>query len=403
MNILFLAPIIPYPVIDGDRQRAYRLLQELADRHTVHFLGFIRDPAERENLAVLKKFCASAECVLITRQQLICNCLGAWFSRTPLNVAAFASSRMRQAVRRIVRKQQVECIHAYRLRMAPYALQSEVPYRVLDYTDAMTRQFQNRRVVQSGFLKQFYINHEIKRLANYEVAMSHQFNACLISSRLDREVLVEMGAAEHLQEVTNGVDTQRFRLVRKLPPEPALLFLGNLEYAPNWWGLQHFCQETWPRIREKLPTAQLNVIGKIPAEMKSNTQRKFEGVNFLGVVPDLKKYFFKARVAVCPLEVASGRQFKVIEYFAAGLPAVTTTIVADNLGARPNCHCLVADTPADFAQQVYRLCQEDRLAERLRRAARVFVEKNYDWSIAVARLRDIYADMMNVSYRRRKK
>jgi len=88
--------------------------------------------------------------------------------------------------------------------------------------------------------------------------------------------------------------------------------------------------------------------------------------------------------------VAAGRQFKVIESFAAGVPVVATPVVAENLRAVPEEHLLVADAPGDFARQVVRLCRDTGLADRLRRNARALAERDYDWSVPVAALTRVY-------------
>jgi glycosyltransferase involved in cell wall biosynthesis len=391
MKLLFLSPILPYPIIDGDRQRAHHLLKALAEKHEVHFICFVRSQDESAHLKEMNKICATAQSVLITRKQLLLNCLRAWFGSRPLNVAAFSSKRMQALVNKTVSEHQIEGVHAYRLRMAPYALQAKVGFRVLDYTDAMTRQFQTRAQVQTGMARQVYLQHEIQRLKKYEVLVSHQFQATLISSARDRQLLVELGANPAMTEVTNGVDIKAITAVKKLSKDSCLLFLGNLEYAPNAWGLRDFCEHTWPRIKERLPQATLQVIGKVSDTVKDDPIMQQTGIQYLGVVAKLNTYFNQTRVAICPLQVASGRQFKVIEYFAAGLPTVCTSIVAEKLEAQAGKHCLVGDDPETFAQQVTVLCQDDSKSEKMRKAARTLAEQKYAWSNAADKMQTLYS------------
>ncbi|MBN1594862.1 glycosyltransferase [candidate division FCPU426 bacterium] len=402
MKILFLSPLVPYPLIDGDRQRAFHLLQALAAKHTVHFLGFLRHPAEEKHLASLRRFCASAAGVFISRPQLLANCLRAWPTSVPLNVAAFHSTAMQEAVARTMREKRIDCVHAYRLRMAPYALRAAAECRILDYTDALTRQFQNRTLVQRGWWRQWYNQHEWRRLRRYEPEVSHGFTASCISSALDRGQLLSLGADKTLIEITNGVNTRSIRAVSRLTSKPTLLFVGNLAYEPNLWGLQRFCQETWPLIRRQDRRVRLLVVGQAPDRLAQDPILRQSGVHFAGVVSSLQPYFARTRVAICPLEVASGRQFKVIEYFAAGLPTVASPVVAANLGAQSGRHCLVAKTPRAFAESVLSLCQDNRLAERLRRAGRTLAVKKYDWNHAAGRLLALYRRLERKPGSRRK-
>ncbi len=47
---------------------------------------------------------------------------------------------------------------------------------------------------------------------------------------------------------------------------------------------------------------------------------------------------------------------------------------------------LLADSAADFAGAVLRLLRDQALRQRLRRAGRAFVEREYDWSAIAPRL-----------------
>jgi glycosyltransferase involved in cell wall biosynthesis len=323
------------------------------------------------------------------------NCLKAWPTRLPLNVAAFQSQAMQHRVQSAVDRYEIEAVHAYRLRMAPYALSAACPIRVLDYTDALTRYFRSRSGQPESFFKRFYVQREARLIEPYEIKVSHQFQACLISSPQDRKTLMEKGSAD-LTVVTNGVDVKKFKPEGRLCPEPRLLFVGNMNYAANALGLKTFCRSTWPLILAALPNARLTVVGE-----GSDRAIPYPGVQGTGKVSDIQPYLRQARIGICPLELASGRQFKVIEYLASGLPAVVTPVVAENLNAMPDRHLLVAGTPDAFARQVVRLCQDDRLAETLRKSGRRFVEQQYDWSLPEAELDRLYQRLTPIKKPRR--
>lgn len=389
MNILYLSTIVPYPLDDGDRQRSYHLLAALAEKHRVHLLCFTRGAHETTPLKSLARLCASVQGVPISRGQIYANSLAAALGAHSLNVASFRSAAMAAAVRRALAQHRIDAVHAYRLRMAPYALEVKVRWRVLDYTDSLARQFANRLEAHPRAWRRWYWRREAERLAQYERDVSRRFDACLISSAADQDYLRALGAGP-ITEVTNGVDTRAVRPAKRLTAEPRLLFVGNLEYPPNYWGMQEFCRRTWPLIRSQAPQARLTVIGRKPRDYGRNPAYRQPGMEFLGVVPDLGPHYRDSRVAICPVQVASGRQFKVLEYFAAGLPTVTTTRVAENSLARPGRECLAADAPEAFGREVIRLLADDRLAGRLRTAARKLALAQYDWRHAAARLQAVY-------------
>jgi polysaccharide biosynthesis protein PslH len=391
MNLLFLAPLVPYPPVDGDRQRSFHLLQALAARHRVHLLCFYRSWSEFRQLEALRTVCTTVDGVSLSRWALAGNCLRAWFSPLPLNVAAFASAAMQAAVAEAVKNYNIEAVHAYRLRMAPYALPVAGAKKVLDYTDALTRYFQARAQRPAPWWKKIYLNREARSLAVYEAEVSRQFDACVISSPQDGQVLRQGGGADNFTVVTNGVDGRSLRPAKALPAGKNVLFVGNLQYPPNAEGIRNFCRTTWPRVLAGAPDAHFLVVGNPPGGSAAGRAADYPGAEFLGQVPDVRPFYARARVAVCPLDVASGRQFKVIEAFAAGVPVVTTAVVAKNLKAAPGRELLVGDTPEKMAQSILQLLKDGRLANGLRARARARALREFDWSRAAEALLGVYA------------
>jgi len=66
-------------------------------------------------------------------------------------------------------------------------------------------------------------------------------------------------------------------------------------------------------------------------------------------------------------------QIKVLMAMTAGRPCVVTQGVAAGLGARPGRDVLVGDSPAEFAEAVLRLLNDDSLAEAVARAGLEFI------------------------------
>jgi hypothetical protein len=82
----------------------------------------------------------------------------------------------------------------------------------------------------------------------------------------------------------------------------------------------------------------------------------------------VRPYLWRSTVAVAPLFAARGQQNKVLEAVAAGLPIVTTPVVAEGLPACVLPACTVISTPQEFVEAVVELLESDD-AERQRRVA----------------------------------
>jgi len=148
------------------------------------------------------------------------------------------------------------------------------------------------------------------------------------------------------------------------------LFVGRLneQESPNWDGLRWFIQAAWPRIRTALPDAVLDVVGGLHAD---TADLQAPGVRLLGPLPQLGPAYDRARVFVAPTRFAAGVPIKVLEAAAAGLPVVTTRLIAGQLGWQPGTEAAAADDPEGLAALAVRLHQDPLGWAAMQRASQV--------------------------------
>ena len=392
MKILFLSPIVPYPLTSGDQIRAYKFLKFLHEKHSVHLICFSRNTSTLEAEQALKKICDKITLVPISQTKLIYNSLLAWFTPRPLNVAAFRSKKMFELIAHIVKEEKIDVIHAHRLRMAEYALSAAAKYKVLDYTDSLARYFRLCLKFSDQGIKKSYLKRELKCLASYEPLMSKIFDGKIIISPRDQEELYTLGA-EDIKVIPNGVDFFPAYNQEERAKANKIVFVGNMRYMPNLLGIKEFCEKSWSLILQAIPQASLIIIGPKPKAYWLNKLQKYPRLEFKGVVPDLLSCLQQARVAICPVELAVGRQTKVLEYLSAGVPTVTTKRVGLNITSKPENIFLIAQTYEKFAKQVIKLYQDRDLAVSLSKAGQEFIRQEYAWEITARQLHELYANL----------
>jgi glycosyltransferase involved in cell wall biosynthesis len=133
----------------------------------------------------------------------------------------------------------------------------------------------------------------------------------------------------------------------------AIIFTGNLEYAPNIAAVRWFARDVWPLIRREDPALEWRLAGK-NAHAIERYVAGAAGVSIVGEVPDAVAEIARAKVAVVPLLAGSGTRFKILEAWAAARPVVSTAIGAEGLAAIPERHLVIADGAVQFAQAVIR-------------------------------------------------
>jgi polysaccharide biosynthesis protein PslH len=143
------------------------------------------------------------------------------------------------------------------------------------------------------------------------------------------------------------------------PPDDArCVFLGSGS-AHNVDGVKWLLEAVWPLVRTDEPRARLELCGAVCDAVADD-----EGVTRRFVVADLADAFAGVAFAVNPLRAGSGLKIKMLDYFAHGVPAITTAIGAQGFpgnGAEP---FVVCDTAEDFAATMLRWLREPDLVAR---------------------------------------
>jgi glycosyltransferase involved in cell wall biosynthesis len=127
----------------------------------------------------------------------------------------------------------------------------------------------------------------------------------------------------------------------------ALLFVAGFGHPPNVDAAKWLVKDIFPRIKSKLPDANLALVGSNPtAEVQSLAS---DGVRVTGHVSDdeLQAYYRRSGAAVIPLRFGAGVKGKVLEALHHALPMVTTSVGAQGLAGIEEVAAV-----ADEAQQI---------------------------------------------------
>ena len=203
-------------------------------------------------------------------------------------------------------------------------------------------------------------------------------------SKDDEEKYRRLGIApRHFGIVPNGVDTAKvgYTAQKTQHLEPVVLFSGTLCYKPNVDGVKWFCEAVWPLVLKSLPSAKLQIVGRMPSGEVYELSKKSASVSVIADVPSLQTYLDRSSVGICPLFSGSGTRLKILEAFAAGLPMVSTRLGAEGISAENSTHILIADEAEQFANSVVEILQNPEAANSLRSNARKLAEGKYDWNV----------------------
>lgn len=226
-------------------------------------------------------------------------------------------------------------------------------------------------------------------LLNQEVALCNAVDHVITVSARDRDRLVYHGVdAGRVRTIPHGVDlasyrkTYEFDLHAELgirPEIPILVYHGIYSYSPNLEAVATIASEILPRLEARGVKVKVAAIG--PSPPRGDV---FPDVVFTGPVDNLAPYLMQADVAVVPLLNGEGTRMKILEYFAAGVPVVSTSKGVEGIPVENGRHLIIEDSFSGMADAVVRVLRQAETAKELVRNARMFVE-SLDWTAIAAR------------------
>jgi hypothetical protein len=292
-----------------------------------------------------------------------------------------------------VESKEVDLVHAEHLKSVPMLedVLGKIP-TVLDAVDCVSM-FEARRckIIRNPFLRLFSCI-EWKRMVNWEAKAYRSFNRVVISSAIDKEHYSVSGQKrDKMDVIPNAVDLSHFAYQQFKPQKDLLVFCAKLDYFPNRDAIEHFTQYVWPLLRERRPELKLEIVGSRPPRRVRQLNGR-DNIQVVASVPDVRPHLGRASVALCPIRLRAGTQFKILEAMALGVPVVATRICCPGLGIEAGEHLLVADTPEEFVSAVELILDNDTLRGNLVKAGREYIERHHNWNNSVASLCNTYAD-----------
>ena len=235
-------------------------------------------------------------------------------------------------------------------------------------------------------------------LKHLELHWARLADRVITVSDADRARLVEEGIApDKVHTIPHGVDLDAFhnspienvRARLDWPDnEPILVYHGTFDYAPNLEAMQVMARQILPRLDAAGQPVRVLAVGRSPP--KTNLHPR---IHFTGPVESVATWLKAADLAVVPLQQGGGTRMKILDYFAAGLPVVSTPKGIEGIPVRHDEQALIEEDFDAFAQAVIDLLKDPDRASRLARAGRDFVATQ-DWRQITAR----YVDLFTTAY-----
>ncbi|MBF6621117.1 MAG: glycosyltransferase [Patulibacter sp.] len=247
-----------------------------------------------------------------------------------------------------------------------------------------------RRAASAEGLQKRLLGIEARRFRRFDRRTLAAFDLLLAMSQDDLEELRTVSDRPAIV-TPNGVDTDAL-VASPLPETPTVLFTGTFGYAPNAEALRWLLSEIWPRVTDRVPGADLLVVGKgVPDELVALAD---DSVTLAGWVPEMQPWFDRARVVIVPMRSGGGTRLKVLDGLASGRPLVSTTMGAMGVDVVDGEQVVLADGTEAFAAATVAILEDPERGARIGAAGRRVAEEVYDWRAIGARLDEALRELV---------
>lgn len=381
-RFLMLVHRVPYPPDKGDRIRSYHLLAHLARLGEVD-LAFPTDgPLDGPTRQELERLCRRVAVVSTSSAGRWARAFANLARGRSLTEGLFDAPKLRREVGRWLDETPYDAVVCFSSGVLPYVRGRGLEDRlVVDLVDADSQKFFDY-AERTSWPKAALLRLEGHRVRALE-REAGKARAVVLATEAEANLYRGICPEAPTSAVPNGVNLEYFRPMPEVEESAGCVFVGQLDYRANVLGLEWFCQEAWPLIREALPGATFRIVGRapVPAVQKLGD---LPGVEVVGTVPDVRPYVAEARVAVVPLPVARGVQNKVLEAMAMGKAVVASPSALEGLGVTPGRDALAAATPDEWRRHLVGLWDDADRRGELGRAARQYVEAHHRWETCLA-------------------
>ncbi len=211
----------------------------------------------------------------------------------------------------------------------------------------------------------------------YENEVLATFDCISEITPVDVEQVRQMNSRVKCHVLYSGVDLDYFKYHGAHGREPdTIVHVGNLDQV-KLPGMLWFYDKVLPLIRQRHPSAKLELVGRTPPSRLQRADPKEVVVH--GLVPDVRPYLARGKVFISPQFVGSGIRIKILNAMAAGNAVVATTVGAEGIPTTPGENILIADDEQAFADQVCAVLEDAALGERIGRRARQLIEEGFGW------------------------
>jgi len=381
MKILWVKTEFLHPTNRGGQIRTLEMLKRLHARHELHYLTYDngtnvegrRRAGEYSSKQYTVKYVVPPRGSIAFAGQILAGA----FSRVPVAASRYGSAAMRGMISHLTAIEKFDAVICDFLQTATNF--ENLQKCILFQHNVETIIWQRHEENAPDPLRKAYFHLQAKRMFEFERHVCRSVSRIVAVSEEDARLMTSMFGVDHVAAVPTGVDVGYFTPEAPAPEVADLVFVGAMDWMPNYDGMAYFVREVLPLIHARRPECTLAIVGREPGPEIRGWAERDARIRVTGTVPDVRPHLWGSKVSIVPLRIGGGTRLKIYEAMAARTAVVATTIGAEGLDISSPEHFRRADTPATFAKACLDLLADVGERERMVQSAWRLVNSAFSW------------------------
>lgn len=244
-------------------------------------------------------------------------------------------------------------------------------------------------------LKRYFLKIATKRLKKFEMENSSKADGIITLTPDDLKIIGSFTPNKPSLDIPMGFvfdDLNEFDASEQFENFPIFYHLGSMDWMPNEEAIDWFVNEISDLAIQKMPDIKIHLAGR-------NMQDRFfkkQHSNLIveGEITDAINYQKDKAIMIVPLLSGSGIRAKIVEGIALGKTIITTTIGAQGINYIEGENLLIADTPQEFVEQMYRCYSSKELCMKIGVNAQELAKEEYHYVSNAKRIVSFYNTLL---------
>jgi glycosyltransferase involved in cell wall biosynthesis len=395
--LLLVYPFIPYPPDNGGRIGFWNPIKYLSRRHDVH-IAFLAEEADREHWGELEKKCASVQGLFRIAPPDVTSRMRSLLGYPPGTSRRYWDPRFLPFLTETIKKRDIQLVEFHHLHTAAYRdAAGSLPTVLREHN--VEYMIWQRHARSAGMGERAWARLLAPRVQRYEAEVAPRFDRCVVVSKADEGHLKRVCPSARIEMIPSGVDREYFFPISEVEEshQLSMVYVGAFYWRPRLVNLRAILEKVMPRIRAKVPEAQLTIVGRgIPPDLQQLAART-HGVTLTGAVPDVRPYIQGASLVLNYVESGGGIALKVLEALAMRRPVLSNSLGCEGINVQHGRDVFLADGPEDFADAAAKLLSDTPLRRRIAQAGYELVRQKYGWDVIANQFGKLYDQLAQTS------